>query len=351
MPGMTKGRQMRKQVLAPERVTFLLSLVAYLRDTGSATVGELAERFSVPPELVRTLVRFLGTAGVPGETMNYQDEDLFDIDWDALEQQDLVSLTRTVAVDDAPRFAPMETAALIAGLQALTSMLGPEDAALARATAEKLGTALGATPEAPMSVTDGPGDARVPELVAAIEEGRAVSFVYRDASGSDSRRTVRPQSLTQGSGTWYLRGYCFERLADRTFRVDQMRELERAEIPGAAGAAPGTADPAGSDAPLVPVPVAAPPATAAEQPMAHEGPVHITARVTEAALAPLEGFAPEVLEQIEDGRFRVRVEAWHRGTAVQIVQVLPGGVEIESPDWARASVREWTERALAAYGG
>lgn len=328
---------MRKQVLAPERVTFLLSLVAYLRDAGSATVAELAERFSVPPELVRSLVRFLGTAGVPGETLNYQHEDLFDIDWDALEQQDVVSLTRTVAVDDAPRFAPMETAALIAGLQALTGMLGPEDAELARATAAKLGSALGAGAAAPMSVTEGPGDARLPQLVAAIEADRPVAFVYRDASGSDSRRTVRPRSLTQGSGTWYLRAYCFDRAADRTFRVDQMRDISV-----------GRASAAGSER-LGDAPASRPTRGAAADAGA-PAMTHLIARVSETALAQLAGFDPEVLEQADDGRLRVRIEAWHRGTAVQLVQVLPGDVEIESPESARAAVREWTDRALSAYG-
>ena len=329
---------MRKQVLAPERVTFLLSLVAYLRDVGPATVTELSERFSVPPHLVRSLVRFLGTAGVPGETLNYQHEDLFDIDWDALEQQDLVSLTKTVAVDDAPRFAPLETAALIAGLQALTSMLGPDDAELARATAAKLGTALGAVPEAPLSVTDAPEDPRLPQLLAAIEAGRPLSFVYRDASGTDTRRSVRPRSLTQGSGTWYLRGYCFDREADRTFRVDQMRDLSDA------GAADGGAyEPANGGAARVR------PATDAAV-AAAAGPTEIIACVSEAALVRLAGFSPEVLEQTDDERLRVRIEAWHRGTAVQVVQVVPGEVEIVSPDTARAAVREWTERALAAYG-
>ena len=319
---------MRKQVLAPERVTFLLSLVAYLQDTGSATVAELAERFSVPPDLVRSLVRFLGTAGVPGETLSYQHEDLFDIDWDALEQQDLVSLTRTVAVDEAPRFAPLETAALVAGLQALTHLLGPEDAELARATAAKLGAALGAERGSPVSVTDAPEDPRVPALVAAIEADREIAFVYRDAGGVDTHRTVRPRSLTQGSGTWYLRGYCLDRAADRTFRVDQMRELH-------VGASPEPTAPAATD------PTA---------PASDERGLTILALVTPAALSQLAGFAPEVLEEHVDGRLRVRVEAWHRGAAVQLVQVLPGAVEIEAPESARAAVNEWADRALAAYG-
>ncbi|MFD5600734.1 helix-turn-helix transcriptional regulator [Leucobacter sp. NPDC058333] len=334
---------MRKQVLAPERVTFLLTMVAYLRDVGSASVAEIAERFAVPPELVRTLVRFLGTAGVPGETLSYQDEDLFDIDWDALDQHDVVSLTRTVGVDETPRFAPLETAALIAGLQALTGMLSPEDAELARATAAKLGAALGAAPTAPVSVTDVQDDARLPELVSAIEAERTVTFVYRDASGTDSQRTVRPHSLTQGAGTWYLRGYCEDRRADRTFRVDQMSEVRVRDLSGADESLHESYPPANTSTFDEPYRNASEGIDIADT-------AAIVALVTEAALPQLAGFAPEVLDEAQDGRVRVRVDAWHAGTAVQLVQVVPGDVEIESPEAARAAVRQWSERALSAYG-
>lgn len=338
----------KTQVLAPDRVLLLLSLGPYLREHGPVPVAELAETFQVPAPLLRKLVRFLGTAGVPGETLSYQDEDLFDIDWDALEFQDLVSITRTVAVDDAPRFAPAETAALIAGLHALTAVLPEEDAALARATATKLASALGANTSPSLSVSADPQDALLPTLIAAIESRRVIRFTYRDAAGVTSLRTVEPRELMQGTGAWYLRGFCRDRLADRTFRVDQITTLESGEVidrasalaveaVGADDSSNGASGDVADEAPL----------GGARQSSSVEG---IVLRASERALSRLTAFRPEVIGVTAAGETRVRVEAWHRDTAIRLVQLAPGEISVESPAAARAAVRAWAERGLAAYG-
>ncbi|GAA1631353.1 WYL domain-containing protein [Leucobacter chromiireducens] len=326
---------MRKPVLGPDRVLLLLSLVPYLREHGAVPVAELAERFDVTPELLRSLVRFLGTAGVPGETLSYQDEDLFDIDWDALELYDEVSLTRTVAVEEAPRFSPAETAALVAGLQAITAMLPEADAELARGIAAKLGAALGGA-EPTMTVSVEPEDPRVPRLVAAIDAGQPVQFVYRDAAGATTLRRVAPIALTQRAGGWYLRAHCVDRQAERTFRVEQMSELR--ELDGAIPADPAPADPAPADpAPTDPAPGATPVLSA------------IVARVAARAVPRLAGFQPTILQEHADGSVQLRVDAWHRDTAIRLVQLAPGEIAIVSPESARDAVRMWADRALASY--
>lgn len=314
---------MPKTLLTPDRVTLLLSLVPYLTENGPTPIAELAEAFDAPPALLRRLVRFLGTAGVPGETLSYQHEDLFDIDWDALERDDVVSLTRTVAVDDTPRFAPAETAALIAGLHALTAVLPADDAALARATAARLGAALGDDAGPALSVTADAQDPLLPLIVSAIERGGALRFDYRDAAGRTSRRTVDPVSLSQEAGSWYLRAFCRDRRAERTFRVEQMRGVEAVE---------GGAERVAPDASGEPRP----------------GVFDLVARLPERLLPAVEGFAPEVVGEEADG-VRVRIEAWHPGTAVRLVQQAPGEAVVESPAAAREAVRDWAARALAAY--
>lgn len=331
---------MRRPVLGPDRVLLLLSLVPYLREHGAVSVTELAERFDVTPELLRSLVRFLGTAGVPGETLSYQDEDLFDIDWDALDLYDEVSLTRTVAVEEAPRFSPAETAALVAGLQAITAMLPEADAELARGIAAKLGAALGGA-EPTMSVSADPEDPRVPRLVAAIDAGRPVRFVYRDASGATTLRSVDPIALTQRAGGWYLRAHCFDRDAERTFRVEQMSELDCPEP------APETGPELASTAAQVQVPVQD--QVPVQEPGAAPAVTAIVARVASHALPRLAGFQPTVLQENTDGSVQVRVDAWHRDTAIRLVQLAPGEIAIVSPDSARDAVKMWAERALASY--
>ena len=310
-------------MLAPDRVLLLLSLVPYLREHGPTTVTELADAFDVAPDLLRTLVRFLGTAGVPGETLSYQHEDLFDIDWDALERDDMVSLTRTVAVDDAPRFAPTETAALVAGLHTLTAVLPERDAELARATAAKLGSALGVPTEAAtLSITADQADPRLPVLVSAIEDGRVVAFEYRDATGTHTSRTVDPMSLDQDGGAWYLRAHCHDRDAARTFRLDHMRELQVLEHE------------AGRHSP---------------EPESLVRTFRLIASLPSALLARIEGFGPEILDENETAQVRVQIEAWHEQTAIQLVQLAPGEIVIEAPDHARRAVHDWAARGLAGY--
>ncbi|QZY51986.1 helix-turn-helix transcriptional regulator [Leucobacter tenebrionis] len=309
---------MRKNVLAPERVLLLLSLIPYLREHGPTPVPQLAEAFDVAPDLLRRLVRFLGTAGVPGETLSYQHEDLFDIDWDALERDDVVSLTRTVAVDDAPRFAPSETAALIAGLQALTPMLPEADARVAQRTAAKLGAALGAGAPT-LSVTADDRDPRIPIIVSAIDAGRALAFDYRDAAGRASSRTVDPLVLTQQAGAWYLRAHCRDRDAPRSFRVDQMSDVRALEL---------AADP--HDLPAEEARVS----------------FDLVASLPAHLLPRIRGFEPETIGESPEGRVRVRIEAWHEGAAIRLVQTAPGEIVIESPEHAREAVRAWAEQAL-----
>jgi proteasome accessory factor C len=323
---------MHKAVLSADRVLLLLSLVPYLKEHGPTTVTELAEAFDVAPSLLRRLVTFLGTAGVPGETLTYQDEDLFDIDWDALYDEDLVSLTNVVVVDDAPRFAPAETAALIAGLHALTGVLPGETAELARETAEKLGAALGQTGRsAPLSVTADPADLRLSTVISAIEEVRELAFDYRDAAGQHSTRTVDPIAVTQEGNAWYLRAHCHDREAERTFRLDHMTQLR-------AGAVASHRLPVDSSR------------AATSDRVPHQGETFtLTAELPLALLPQIQGFQPEVVESLPDDRVLVTVEAWHDRAAIQLVQLAPGQIIVRSPSVARTAVRDWAARALAAY--
>jgi proteasome accessory factor C len=111
---------------AQDKLTFLLSLVPYLMDHDRVSVAEAAAHFGMTKEQIREAVRLIGVSGIPGETAQYQHEDLFDISWDDLEENDQIVLTHRVAIDDSPRFSAREAAALIAGLQYLSSL--PEHA-------------------------------------------------------------------------------------------------------------------------------------------------------------------------------------------------------------------------------
>ncbi len=325
---------MARQLTTPDRVVLLLSLVPYLTEHGPTPVGELAEAFDVDARLLRRLISFLGTAGVPGETQTYQDEDLFDIDWEAFEAEDVVSLTRVVAVDDTPRFSAFESAALIAGLHALQPMLPEADRALAAETAEKL---RAAGPEAggaePVSVSV-EAEAPVLGLIAgAISARKRLEFGYVDARGARTARRVEPLVLGQSGGGWYLRAHCLDRGETRTFAVDRMRETRmpgetfEARPAGAAGAGWGRVF--GHEA-------------------SRDG-VVARLRMRGSALPRLAGFAPRVVEEAEPGWVVAEVDLAHPGVATRLVQSAPGEVIVEAPEDARNAVRVWVDLALAQY--
>lgn len=315
---------------APERVVLLLALVPYLREHGETPLAQLAATFEVEPETLRDLIEFLGTAGVPGETGTYQDEDLFDIDWDALEREDLVRLTRVVAVDDAPRFAAGERAALIAGLHSLFPLLPEAERAHARSAAEKLGAAAAGEPaESPISITADPADAGVRRAAEAIETRHRLRFSYRDLRGSESSRTVEPVALTQYGSAWYLRAFCLDRLSERTFLVDAMRDVEVLDEPVRALASGEV----GGFRGLGPEDVE----------------IEAAAVVHTAALPRIQAFAPHVVAEVDEERRRVIVRLSHPSAAVRLVQAAPGDVTFEGPEAARRAIHAWADAALGEY--
>lgn len=337
------------RIATPERVILLLSLVPYLLENGETRLATLAEAFGIDEPLMRELVEFLGTTGAPGETNTYQDEDLFDIDWVALEEEGLVRLVKAVVVEDAPRFSVLERAALIAGLHSLTPMLPQAELQHAESAAAKLRAAAGAGTAGQGSV-DRPGDVQVLSssensedpllsLVArVIESGERLSFDYEDLRGEVSSRTVEPLALVQTSTGWYLRAYCLDRSAERTFVLDGMRSVRARP----AGPARRPADPTSQQNSGSPKPHAG-----------SIGPVNakIVAqlRVRESALHRISAFSPKVQGPSGEGWVRATVKLAYPAAAIRLVQASPGDVTVDTPSSAREAVLEWADRALAQY--
>lgn len=316
---------MNRTFTTPDRVMLLMSLVPYLKENGPTPLVDLAKVFAVEPGVLRQLIQFLGVAGVPGETQTYQHEDLFDIDWEALELHDLVSLTRIVGVDDTPRFSSIETAALMAGLHALAPMLPDDLRATALTTAEKLARVqpVGKAAQA-VSISEDGVHARVTEITSAIAGGTQLTFEYRDENGALSHRTVEPSLLSQSAGRWYLRAYCIDRKACRTFMLDRIRDPQRllnaARHSHLVGHEPTS--------------------------LVEGSALTASLRLSRGALLRIADFAPRVVGDVDRGWVRAEVNLTHPAAAVRLVQAAPGEVIIEDPPAARKAVNDWAARAL-----
>ena len=89
----------RKPLVATDRAALMLQLVPYLIGKGEVSIAEAADEFDVTPDQMRAMVVTLTVIGLPGDGGYWQmANDLFDIDWDLLDERDIGA--RSVAFEN-----------------------------------------------------------------------------------------------------------------------------------------------------------------------------------------------------------------------------------------------------------
>jgi proteasome accessory factor C len=221
----------RKPLPATDRAALILQLVPYLIGKGEVSIAEAAEEFEVTPEQMRTMVEKLTVIGLPGDGGFWQlPNDLFDIDWDLLDSQDVISITNTVGLERSPRLTAREAAALLAGLQLARTLPGLGDSELVNGLLAKLARGASATP-ADVIVAPGPVDGVRDVVHEALRRRVAVSFTYKAPDAAATTRTVDPMKVHIANGQWYLQGWCHLREAVRTFHLERVSDLVLTDIP------------------------------------------------------------------------------------------------------------------------
>lgn len=223
---------------ALDRAALLLQLVPYLIGKGEVSIAEAAGDFDVSPGQMRAMVERLTVIGLPGESGFWQlPNELFDIDWDLLDRDDVIAITNTVGLERSPRLTAREAAALLAGLQLARTLPGVGDNELVTGLLAKLARGASATPAA-VIVAPGPVDGVRDRVDRALRRRVAVSFTYRAPDAGPTTRTVDPIKVHIANGQWYLQGWCHTREAVRTFHLDRVSDLVLTEIPAVHGADP-----------------------------------------------------------------------------------------------------------------
>ncbi|WOF24490.1 WYL domain-containing protein [Microbacterium betulae] len=317
----------RTPLLASDQVRILLTLVPFLFERGEVTVEDAAAEFEVTPAQMRRIVQRLPLIGLPGADGYYQmPNEMFEIDWDLLEEQDVILINEKIALDRAPRLTAREAAALLAGLQLASGIPGVAGSDVFGGLVDKLARGASAAP-AELVVASGPVD-EVRSIVArALKAGVAVSFTYRAPDAGPTTRTVDPVKILITGGQWYLQGWCHLRRAMRTFHLDRVGEARLTDIPsthrdGSTETAFGQND--GEQVAVVRFP---------------------------AEIAPLLGDYLHHAEIEEgDGVATARIRLADAQSLKRIATRLGGRAEIVSPPPARRAAAEWAEAALALYG-
>ncbi|MEK6310018.1 MULTISPECIES: WYL domain-containing protein [Curtobacterium] len=313
---------------AQDKLAFLLALVPYLIDRERVSVAEAARHFGVPESRIRRAVELIAVSGVPGETMQYQHGDLFDIAWDDFEQNDMIVLTNLVAIDDAPRLSAREASALIAGLQYLSALPEAADRDAIRALMAKLSRGAGGA-ASNVAVGQDLHDATLATIRRAMADGRGLAFDYAGPRSRGGTRSVDPLRVESIDTDWYLRAWDLDRQALRTFRLDRMSAVRVEERPATTSAA---------DVVI--------PDTLFQQ--ARED-VIVTVELDSSSLPLVADFLADTADAPDDdGRVRIRLAASNGfDGVVRLVAGLPGRAVVLDPPAARAAIRDFAAAALA----
>lgn len=315
-----------KPLLATDRAALILQLVPYLIGKGEVSLAEAADEFDVTEAQMRAMVEKLTVIGLPGDGGFWQmANDLFDIDWDLLDEHGVVSITNTVGLERTPRLTAREAAALLAGLQLAASLPGVGDSGVVQNLLAKLARGASGVPADVIVAPQAVDDVRV-AVADALREGVAVSFTYKAPDAPVTTRTVDPVKVHISSGQWYLQGWCHLRQAMRTFHLDRVSEVRLTGIPITHGGepVPELFEPSATDA------VAEVAVRAAVVPL--------LADYLDRAAVEGTGDVRRAQIRVADERSLKRVAARHSGD-----------VEVRAPESARRAVAAWAEAGLAQY--
>ncbi|MCR2811960.1 WYL domain-containing protein [Microbacterium sp. zg.Y1090] len=311
---------------ATERAALILQLVPYLLGKGEVSVVEAADEFEVTPDQMRDMVQKLTVIGRPGEGGFWQlPNDLFDIDWDLLDERDLISITHSVGLERAPRLTAREAAALLAGLQLAAAFPGVGDGGVVQSLLAKLARGAASAP-ADLIVAPGPVDDVRVTVSEALRRGVAVSFTYQAPDAPATTRTVDPAKVHVADGQWYLQGWCHMRQAMRTFHLERVSDLALTDLPVTHGGEP--------------VPE-----------LFEPGADDVTARLRyPRQVAPLLGDYLTRAERTVDGDIETAaMPIADEQSLKRVAARLGGDVEVLAPAGARRATAAWAAAGLAQY--
>ena len=316
----------RRPVLATDRAALILQLVPYLIGKGEVSIAEAADEFDVNPEEMRGMVEKLTVIGLPGESGYWQlPHDLFDIDWDLLDERDLIVITNSVGLERAPRLTAREAAALLAGLQLARSLPGLGDSEVLDGLLAKLARGASSSP-ADVIVAPVPVDGARVTVDEALRRHVAVAFTYRAPDAQPTTRTVDPVKIHIANGEWYLQGWCHLREAMRTFHLDRVSDLTLTDIPIEHGEEP--------------VPELFEP---------RENDVVVRLRFPESVSPLLGDYLDRAELSTTDGMTTATLRVADVHSLKRLAARRGGDVEILEPAGARRAAAEWAKAGLAQY--
>lgn len=300
----------------------LFEIVFLLMEQSPRTTGEMATRLEVSERTVRRDVEALSAAGVPVYMTRGKGGGVHLLPGYVLDK----SLVSDADQDE-----------ILAALSALRRIGATDDDALPGRIASLFQRDLASRDNTDWLDIDfsfwgaPPSYKQAFDLVRrAIVERRVLRFRYRDGADRTSERTVEPAKLLFKERSWYVRAWCQTRSAWRTFKLirivwDSMELLPETFVPRALPPEMPETYPLGSETQLVLL-----------FPSAEE------ARVREE-------FAPETIERLSDGSFRVTIESDITERMMFYLLSFGNRLEVLEPTAVRTWLRTQAEAIARVY--
>lgn len=196
------------------KIERLISIIMILLQKNVVSATEFAKLFNVSKRTILRDMETLGLSNIPIYSINgvnggYGIMDEYKIDKRLLSSKDLENILTALGGLGKILFSDEVESTL----KKIESMIGS--------------TTLGGTIQLSFYNWDGR-----PEIVQilktcqeALVQGRLLTFDYIDRSGVKSQRRVEPYQLHFSEMSWYLKGFCLDRMEYRTFKLSRTDNL------------------------------------------------------------------------------------------------------------------------------
>ncbi|GAA3410763.1 YafY family protein [Paenibacillus hodogayensis] len=201
-----------------EKVERLISIIMILLKKDVVSSKEFAQLFNVSKRTILRDMETLSLSNIPIYSVNgvhggYGIMDEYKVDKRLLSSSDLENI--------------------LTALGGLEQILISEEIEITIKKIEAMVSPLAPKGSIQLSFYDWEGRSEIRQTLKTCQEAilkrRLISFDYIDKNGTSTKRTVEPYQLHFSETSWYLKGFCLQRMGNRTFKLSRIDHLNMNE--------------------------------------------------------------------------------------------------------------------------
>lgn len=198
-----------------EKAERLISIIMILLKKDIVSSKELAQLFNVSKRTILRDMETLSLSNIPIYSVNgvhggYRLMEEYKVDKRLLNSSDLENI--------------------LTALSGLEQILISEEVGVTIKKIEAMVSPLSPKGSIQLSFYDWEGRSEIRQTLKicqeAIAKRRLVSFDYMDKNGAKTKRVIEPYQLHFSEMSWYLKGFCLQRMQYRTFKLSRIDHLD-----------------------------------------------------------------------------------------------------------------------------